>query len=206
MTTTADAWLDPICPWAWVTSRWLLEVEKERDVAIRYHVLSLSALNEGRKGLEPWYRKWLSTGWGPARVVAAAEAKAGNEVVGPLYNALGERLHTQKARRSRKTYEAALAQVGLPVELAAAADSEEWNQALLDSNKAGLAPVGEDLGTPTIHFPQPDGRVSAFFGPVVAPVPRGAEAGRLWDGIVTLAGIEGFYELKRSRTRPPTVD
>ncbi|MGW4891632.1 mycothiol-dependent nitroreductase Rv2466c family protein [Kitasatospora sp. NPDC004240] len=206
MTTRADVWLDPICPWAWVTSRWLVEVREQRDVDLRYHVLSLSALNEGRKGLESWYKKWLSTGWGPARVLIAAEAEAGNAVVGPLYEALGERLHTQKARRSRKTYEAALAEVGLPLELAAAADSEEWDSVLRESNKAGLAPVGEDLGTPTIHFPQPDGTVSAFFGPVVAPVPRGEAAGRLWDGVVALSGIDGFYELKRSRTRPPTVD
>lgn len=206
MTMRADVWLDPICPWAWVTSRWLVEVRGQRDVELRYHVLSLSALNEGREGLEPWYEEWLSTGWGPARVLVAAEAKAGNAVVGPLYEALGERLHTHKASRSRKTYEAALAEVGLPPELAAAADSQEWDFVLREGNKAGLAPVGEDLGTPTIHFPQPDGTVSAFFGPVVAPVPRGEAAGRLWDGVVALSGIDGFYELKRSRTRRPTVD
>ncbi|MFC5906062.1 disulfide bond formation protein DsbA [Streptacidiphilus monticola] len=201
--TTVDMWFDPRCPWAWITSRWLLEVERVRDVEARFHVMSLALLNKGREGLEPWYAEWLKLGWGPVRVCAAAEQKAGPEVLRDLYTALGTRIHHQKAPIARELYLDSLREVGLPAELADAAESEEFDEALSVSHHAGLDPVGEDLGTPALHVPLPDGRTVAFFGPVITPVPKGEDAGRLWDGVLLVAGTPGFYELKRGRDVGP---
>ncbi|MFC0007750.1 mycothiol-dependent nitroreductase Rv2466c family protein [Micromonospora siamensis] len=196
-------WFDPRCPWAWNTSRWLLEVERVRDVRVRFHVMSLSVLNDGREGLEEWYREWLRPGLGPVRVAVAAEAAHGNDVLRDLYTALGNRIHHQRTPIGRPLYVDALTEVGLPAELADVADTTDHDEALLASHHAGLDPVGEDLGTPTIHVTGADGRLNAFFGPVLTPVPRGEEAGRLWDGVLQVTGADGFFELKRGRTRPP---
>ncbi|WP_406044886.1 DsbA family protein [Micromonospora sp. NBC_00898] len=201
--TNADMWFDPRCPWAWNASRWLLEVERVRDVRVQFHVMSLTVLNDGRAGLEEWYREWLKPGLGPVRVAVAAEQKYGTEVLRGLYTALGARIHHDRAPIGRELYLAALAEVGLPAELADAADSTDHDEVLLASHHAGLEPVGEDLGTPTIHIRAGDGRRTAFFGPVVAPIPRGEDAGRLWDGVLLVAGTDGFFELKRGRTRRP---
>ncbi|WBB70846.1 DsbA family protein [Micromonospora sp. WMMD812] len=200
--TTADMWFDPRCPWAWNASRWLLEVERVRPVDVRFHVMSLSVLNDGREGLEEWYREWLRPGMGPVRVAVAAEQKYGPEVLRDLYTALGNRIHHERAPIGRELYVAALTEVGLAPDLADAAGSPDHDAALLASHQAGLEPVGEDLGTPTIHVTV-DGRRTAFFGPVVAPIPRGEDAGRLWDGVLLVAGTDGFFELKRARTRAP---
>lgn len=200
--TTVDMWFDPKCPWAWITSRWLLEVERVREVEVRFHVLSLALLNEGRDGLDAWYRRWLDTAWGPARVAIAAEQAHGNAVLRDLYTALGTRIHLGRRRISRRLYVEALTEAGLPTELAAAAERTDHDAALRESNRAGLGPVGEDLGTPALHVHGPDGRLTAFFGPVVSPTPRGEAAGRLWDGVLLVAGTDGFFELKRGRTRP----
>ncbi|WP_091606906.1 disulfide bond formation protein DsbA [Micromonospora mirobrigensis] len=196
-------WFDPRCPWAWNTSRWLLEVERVRDVRVRFHVMSLTVLNDGREGLEEWYREWLRPGLGPVRVAVAAEVAHGSDVLRDLYTALGNRIHHQRTPIGRPLYADALTEVGLPVELADAADTTDHDEALLASHHAGLDPVGEDLGTPTIHVAGPDGRVNAFFGPVLTPVPRGEDAGGLWDGVLQVTGADGFFELKRGRTRPP---
>lgn len=201
--TNVDMWFDPRCPWAWNASRWLLEVERVRDVRVRFHVMSLSILNDGREGLEEWYQQWLTHGWGPVRVAIAAELRCGNDVLRELYTALGTRIHHHRAPIDRDLYVGALTEVGLPIELADAADGTDYDKALLASHDAGLNPVGEDLGTPTIHVAGPDGRVNAFFGPVVSPIPRGEQAGRLWDGVLQVTGTDGFFELKRGRTRPP---
>lgn len=203
--TIVDMWFDPKCPWAWIASRWLLEVERVREVEVRFHVLSLSILNEDREGLEEWYREWLDTGWGPARVAMAAEQKYGAEVLRDLYTALGTRIHLRKEPIGRDLYVAALTEVGLLDELADAAETADYDDALLSGNRAGLGPVGEDLGTPAIHVTTADGRRTAFFGPVVTPTPRGEAAGKLWDGVLLVAGTEGFYELKRARTSSPVV-
>jgi hypothetical protein len=199
--TNVDMWFDPKCPWAWIASRWLLEVEQVRDVHVRFHVLSLSVLNEGRE-VEDWYREWLDAGWGPARVAKAVEEKYGTDEVRAIYTALGNRIHLDRQQLGRDLYTAALAEAGLPAELADAADSTDRDDALLAGNRAGLGPVGEDLGTPAIHVTMPDGSVNAFFGPVVSPAPRGEAAGRLWDGVLLVSGTEGFFELKRARTSP----
>jgi len=204
--TEVDLWVDPICPFAWMTSRWLLEVERVRDVRARFHVMSLSVLNQDRDDLSERYRRLLDTGWGPVRVAIAAEQAHGPEALRKLYTALGTRIHPQDREPDRQLYREALAEVGLPVELAEAADGDEHDEALRASHHAGMDAVGEDVGTPVIHAPGPDGEMIAFFGPVVIPAPKGEAAGRLWDGVLLVAGTDGFFELKRTRDRAPRFD
>ncbi|TML30508.1 MAG: disulfide bond formation protein DsbA [Actinobacteria bacterium] len=196
-------WFDPRCPWAWITSRWLLEVERVRPVRVRFHVMSLSVLNEGRDELPERYKEGLAKGWGPVRVAIAAEQKYGTEVLRDLYTALGTRAHLEQRELDRAALTGALTEVGLDPTLAQAADSTEYDEALRASHQAGMAPVGMDVGTPVIHAPGPDGRQIAFFGPVVTPAPKGEAAGRLWDGVLLVAGTEGFYEIKRTRDVGP---
>ena len=203
---TVDMWFDPRCPWAWITSRWLLEVEKVRPVQVRFHVMSLSVLNEGREDLPERYREGLAKGWGPVRVAIAAEQKYGNEVLRQLYTALGTRAHLQKRELDRDALVEALTELGLDPALADGADSTEYDEALRASHDAGMAPVGLDVGTPVIHAPGPDGRQIAFFGPVVTPAPKGEAAGRLWDGVLLVAGTPGFYEIKRTRDVRPSFE
>ena len=201
MTTDVDLWVDPACPWAWVTSRWLLEVEQVRDVTVRFNVMSLSVLNEGREDMPERYVELMRTAWGPVRVCIAAEQEFGPQVLGSLYTALGTRFHQEKAPRERATYEAALAEAGLPARLADAADATEYDEALRASHKEGIERVGYDVGTPVISV-----NGLSIFGPVVSPIPRGEAAARLWDGVLLIAGTDGFFELKRSRTRDPIFD
>jgi hypothetical protein len=198
-------WFDPRCPWAWITSRWLLEVERVRPIETRFHVMSLSVLNEGREVPEK-YQQAMVEGWGPVRVCIAAEQKRGAEVLRPPYTAMGSRIHHQKAGLGRDTVLAALADARLPAELAEAADVTDFDDALRVSHHAGMDPVGAAVGTPVIHVPESDGEVIAFFGPVISPSPRGEAAGRLWDGVVAVAGTDGFFELKRHRTRDPIFE
>ncbi|MEU7928938.1 disulfide bond formation protein DsbA [Micromonospora sp. NPDC049801] len=202
---TADMWFDPICPWAWITSRWLLEVEQVREVDIRYHVMSLSVLNEGRD-LSEQYRELMDNGWGPVRVCIAAEQRYGSDVLRKLYTALGTRIHLGKEQLGPELFVAALTEAGLDPALAAAADSTEYDEALRASHEAGMRPVGQDVGTPVVHAPGPDGSPVAFFGPVITPRPKGEAAGRLWDGVLLVAGTPGFYELKRTREQSPIFD
>lgn len=201
-TTVADMWVDPRCPWAWVTSRWLLEVERVRPVRGRFHVMSLSVLNEGREVPEK-YQEAMVEGWGPVRVCIAAEQRFGTDVLLPLYNAMGTRIHHDKAGLGREMMLAALADADLPAELIEAADTADYDNALRASHQAGLEPVGTEVGTPVIHVPGPGGGTVAFFGPVISPSPRGEAAGRLWDGVLAVAGTDGFFEVKRARTRDP---
>ncbi|MEO7979282.1 MAG: DsbA family protein [Sporichthyaceae bacterium] len=199
-TATVDFWFDPICPWAWIASRWVLEVEQVRDVDVRWHVMSLAYLNEDRD-LPPDYRKMMDDAWGPARVVTAAVLAHGDDVALPLYTALGNRFHHEKLPQDRPTIEAALAEVGLPLDLADAMATDAHDEAMKASHHAGMDQVGFEVGTPVISV-----EGVAFFGPVVSPVPRGEAAGRLWDGVRLVAGTDGFFELKRSRTRDPIFD
>ncbi|WP_018352991.1 DsbA family protein [Longispora albida] len=195
---TADMWFDPMCPWAWVTSRWLLEVQKVRNVDFRFHVMSLAVLNQGRE-LNAKYQDFLVRAWKPVRVCIAAEQQFGNEVLLPLYTALGVRIHTPDPMDDPDIILEALAEVGLPASLAKAAETDSYDEELRASHHAGMDPVGDEVGTPVIHVPGADGQTIAFFGPVMTPVPRGEEAGKLWDGVLLVAGTSGFFELKRSR-------
>jgi protein-disulfide isomerase-like protein with CxxC motif len=198
--TQLDFWFDPMCPWAWIASRWVLEVEKVRPVQARWHVMSLAVLNEGKDIPEP-YRALMAQAWGPVRVCIAAEQKFGPQALLPLYTALGTRYHQEKADRDRITVEAALAEAGLPIELANAMDDPSYDDALRASHHDGMDRVGYEVGTPVISV-----NGTSFFGPVVSPIPRGDAAGRLWDGVLAVAGTDGFFELKRSRTRDPIFD
>jgi 2-hydroxychromene-2-carboxylate isomerase len=199
--TRVDFWFDPICPWAWITSRWMLEVEEVRPVTTAWHVMSLSVLNEGKDDVPERYRESMRSAWGPVRVLIAAEQAHGPQVLLPLYTALGNRFHHEKAPRDRETITAALAEAGLPAALADAMDSTEYDEAVRASHADGIERVGTDVGTPIISV----GGMSVF-GPVVSPIPRGEDAGRLWDGVQLISGVDGFFELKRSRTRDPIFD
>jgi protein-disulfide isomerase-like protein with CxxC motif len=195
MSEHVDLWVDPLCPWAWMTSRWILEAGKVRDFEVDFHVMSLAVLNEGRD-LPEQYK-----GWGPVRVLIAAEERHGNEVLEPLYSAMGTRRHVQGGKDIDDIIAGALSDVGLEADLALAATSTDYDEALRKSHHAGMDPVGYDVGTPVIHV----GDV-AFFGPVVTPAPKGEAAGKLFDGVVLVAGTPGFYELKRTRTAEPNFE
>ena len=199
--TVVDFWFDPICPWAWIASRWIHEVTAVRPVTPRWHVMSLSVLNSDKEGLDERYQELLATGWGPVRICIAAEQQFGPEVLGKLYTALGTKFHLEKAPRERATYEAALKEAGLPESLADAADSTEYDEALKASHHDGMDRVGYEVGTPVISV-----NGTSIFGPVVSPIPRGEAAAKLWDGVLAISETDGFFELKRSRTRDPIFD
>ena len=195
-------WFDPLCPWAWITSRWLLEVEQVRPVRPDWRIMSLAYLNliqrEG-KGLSQDYLELMTRAWGPVRVCAAAAEHHGHDILGPLYTAIGTRLHNQRRREDPAVIAEALAEAGLPGSLAAAATSTEFDQLIKDSHDEAFNEVGLDVGTPVLRIAG-----KALFGPVITPAPRGEAAGRLWDGLEMIARTDGFFELKRSRDRKPS--
>lgn len=193
-TSKADFWFDPLCPFAWISSRWILEVEKVRDIEVHWHVMSLAYLNKDRDISEE-YRALLEPAWGPVRVLIAAQLKHGDGVLLPLYTAMGTRIHLGNEELNRELITAAVADAGLESALVEAMDDSSLDEAVAVSHHEGMDQVGDDVGTPTIAI-----EGAAFFGPVLSKIPRGEEAGLLWDGCLAVARVPYFFELKRSRT------
>lgn len=196
----ADFWFDPLCPFAWVTSRWIGEVEAVRDIETEWHVMSLAVLNEGRD-LEPGYRESMDNSWGMVRVIIAAREEHGPQVIKPLYDAMGTLIHNQGEKDRTQVIAKALAECGLPASLADAATTDAYDPQLRASHEEGISLVGQDVGTPVVAF-----NGTAFFGPVLTRIPRGEEAGRIWDATTAIAAYPHFFELKRSRTESPQFD
>jgi protein-disulfide isomerase-like protein with CxxC motif len=199
--TPVDFWFDPLCPWAWITSRWMLEVEQVRPVQVIWHVMSLAVLNEGKENLPERYQELMKQAWGPVRVAIAAEQKFWPSVLLPLYTALGNRFHLAKEPLAAATVESALGDAKLPTDLMSAWDSTDYDAALRASHKTGIELVGMEVGTPIIKV-----NGAAFFGPVVTPMPKGEAAAKLWDGVLLVSATDGFFELKRTRDRRPTFE
>ncbi|MGP3936736.1 mycothiol-dependent nitroreductase Rv2466c family protein [Nonomuraea sp. KM88] len=199
-----DLWFDPSCPFAWVTSRWLIEVAKVRPIEPRWRMMSLHILNED-KDVSDDYRERAARAMGSVRVVAAAAAKHGEQAVGELYTALGTLLHNEgrskEPERLRETVEAALERAGLDTSLVEAMHSEEWDPTIRASHDEGITLVGQEVGTPIIRL-----GANAFFGPVITRILRGEDAGKLWDGVLAVTAYEDFFELKRTRTKRPQFD
>jgi hypothetical protein len=205
MATPVEMWFDPMCPWAWITSRWLINVQSIRDIDVTWNVMSLAVLNQG-KDVPPAYAEAMSHAWKPVRVITAAKRDHGGEVVLPLYTAMGNRIH----RAGRKDFDAIITEsceeVGVPLSLAAMGESSQVDDLLLHSHNRGIELVGDQVGTPIISVPGADGDPIAFFGPIMTPAPTGEAAGQLWDGTLLVASIPGFYELKRSRDAEPQFE
>jgi len=195
--TPVDFWFDPLCPWAWMTSRWLLEAATVRDLDPRWHIMSLAILNEGRD-LPEEYRRSMDAAWAAVRVIVAAAEEHGEKVIKPLYDAMGTRRHPGGRRDTAAIIAESLAEVGLPEELAAAAGTDAYDARLRESHAEGIGMVGEDVGTPVVAI-----NGVGFFGPVVTPTPRGEDAATLFDGLDLMTQVPGFYELKRTRTQGP---
>ena len=197
MTDSVDFWFDPSCPWAWMTSRWVDEVARQRDLDVTWHVMSLAVLNED-KDVSDEYKAFFPRALKYTRLVTAAQQLHGQELVKPLYDALGTRIHPGGNSNPDEVIPAALAEVGLPESFAAYADSDEFDAQMRQSHFDGINKVGQEVGTPVIAV-----NGVAFFGPVLSPAPTGEDALKLWDGVVAVAGYDGFFEIKRTRTRGP---
>ncbi|MGE5830554.1 MAG: disulfide bond formation protein DsbA [Micromonosporaceae bacterium] len=202
---TAHLWFDPICPWSWLTSRWLLEVETVRDVTARFHVMSLAVLNEDKPPRADGYDEALRESWGPLRVLTAADLSFGPDAVRHLYSSIGGLIHQERTPINRDLYAYALARADLPHSLANAATDSFYDHSVRESHAQAATQTGTDCGTPVLQLGRPDGGTAAFFGPVVTPYPRGEAAGRLWDAVALAAATDGFFELKRTRTIGPDL-
>lgn len=196
-----DMWFDTLCPWAWMTSRWLLEVEKVRDVSLHWNVMSLYFLNKSRSHISDEYLENALKALGPLRVITAAEKIYGPAIKGDLYTAFGEEIHLKKAEFSDDLISTVLSRFSFSQDLSHYSNDDSLDDSILESHNLGLGKVGEDVGTPIISI----GDV-AFFGPVISPAPKGEEAGKLFDGVIAVASYPGFYEIKRTRHVKPIFD
>jgi 2-hydroxychromene-2-carboxylate isomerase len=198
--TSVEFWFDPSCPWAWMTSRWVDEVAKLRDLDITWNVMSLAVLNENNDVSDD-YRAFFPRALRYTRLVAAVRELHGQDAVKPLYDALGVRIHPGAETDADAIIAGALKSAGLPADLARFADSDEYDTQMRASHFEGINRVGQDVGTPVIAV-----NGVAFFGPVISPAPKGEQAVALWDGVVAVASYDGFFEIKRSRTVGPIFD
>ena len=192
-----DMWFDPICPFAWITSRWLLEAAAVRDLEVTWNIMSLAQLNKDRE-MDEAHKAAFTRSWDAVRLVAAVKENHGNDAVIALYNAMGTRIHLKKEKVSDELLTAALAEAGLPADLLTTAKDQSWNEPMIASHDRAISLVGNDVGTPVVAIGD-----AAFFGPVISPAPKGEQAGRLWDGLALCLEVPGFYELKRARKGGP---
>lgn len=205
-------YFDVSCPFCWVTSRWIKEVEKVRDIEVEWKPMSLSVLNEGRDELPEEYKFMMQCNWTPARLFNAVFSQDGQEAVDKLYTALGTKIHNEN-RIDRHAHvdepehafdeliKEALAEVGLPEERLAQALTTEFDELMRENHAEAMKEVGNDVGTPVVKLND-----VAFFGPVLTRIPRGEEAGKIFDGSVAVASYPYFFEIKRSRTESPRFD
>lgn len=200
MKKEAEFWFDPLCPWAWMTSRWILEVEKVRDIEVRWNLFNLAYLNRNKEVPEDYKAKLINS-WYCTRVIAGAQNLRGDSITLPLYTAISSRIHLKKIDITEQLFKDSLIEVGLSESLSAAMNDESLDVKIIESHERGIKLVGNDVGTPIIAI-----EGTAFFGPVISPAPKGEEAGRLWDGVVSVASYRGFFEIKRSRNVGPIFD
>jgi len=206
-------YFDPVCPFAWMTSKWVRMVAAERDYRVDWRFISLRILNahiDYAAHFPPNYEEGHTAGLRLLRAVARVRAEHGREAVGPLYEAIGARIFdtsrdvdplSASDQGSQRTLEPLLRDVGLPIDLAAALDDETFDEVIRAETEEALALTGRDVGTPILHFQPPEG--TAFFGPVISRLPSAEDAGKLWDHVIGLASFGGFAEIKRSlRERP----
>lgn len=200
MKKEAEFWFDPLCPWAWMTSRWILEVEKVRDIEVRWNLFNLAYLNRNKEVPEDYKAKLINS-WYCTRVIAGAQNLRGDSITLPLYTAISSRIHLKKMDITEQLFKDSLIEVGLSESLSAAMNDESLDVKIIESHERGIKLVGNDVGTPIIAI-----EGTAFFGPVISPAPKGEEAGKLWDGVVGVASYRGFFEIKRSRNVGPIFD
>jgi len=199
MSTRVRFWVDPICPWCWVTSQWIREIAAELDLEITWEPISLLIKNEPAP--DSAFYEPLQWTYGLLRVMEAVRSSDGEAAVGNLYVEYGRRIHHDGTRMFDPAL--ALEAVGLDPAHAAAATDEQWDKEITSRMESGLALVGTDVGTPIISIITADGREVATFGPVITKVPEREKALRLWDAFVSLTELDEFWELKRTRTRGP---
>jgi len=204
-----DFFWDPVCPWAWITSRWVHAVVDRTGIDVDWRFIALKIVNE-EKGYAPEvqerYLKVHGLGFSLLRVAAAVREKHGRAPIGDLYTAFGSRIHVEKDAPSLRTVDgvaAVLAAHDLDPALAAASESDAFDDVVRADTELALARAGRDVGTPVLTFGPPDGY--SFFGPVIAKAPVGDDAVKLWDTVQTLASFPGFAELKRSIRSTPEV-
>ena len=208
-----EFFFDPVCPWAWITSRWVEEVRSLRSYNVRWRFISLKLLNAGNTA--DWYtdryKRWHAMGHESLRVAARIDAELGNEAVGRLYSAIGTEGHV-KGRRddfaaSTEAYVGECLDIaGLSRSLVESAFDESWDDRIASDTEVALGRTGRDVGTPILTFRPGADDEGSFFGPVIARIPRGAEALRLWDAVEVVATTPGVAELKRSLRATPVFD